>query len=97
MGAIKIALKYLLRMENERVIHIQGKSLSLDQPQAREFPQILFLGGCLLVILSEAGIPLPGGLMNKTILEIVISHQKFAIFALEAFRKIKTVGLIDIF
>ena len=88
---------YLLRMENERVIHIQGKSLSLDEPQAREFPQILFLGGCLLVILSQAGIPSPGGLMNKTILEIVISQQKFAIFALEAFRKIKTVGLIDIF
>ena len=84
---------YLLRMENKTVIHIQGKSLSLDEPQAREFPQILFLGGCLL----EAGIPLPGGLMNKTILEIVISQQKFAIFALEAFRKIKTVGLIDIF
>ena len=51
----------------------------------------------MLVILSEAGIPLPGGLMNKTILEIIISQQKFAIFALEAFRKIKTVGLIDIF
>ena len=67
---------YLLRMENERVIHVQGKSLSLDQPQAREFPQILFLGGCLLVILSEAGIPLPGGLINKTILEIIISQQK---------------------
>ena len=78
-------------MENETVILIQWKS------QARELPQILFLGGCLLVILSEAGIPLPGGLMNKTILEIVISQQKFAIFALEAFRKIKTVGLIDIF
>ena len=88
---------YLLRMENKTVIHIQGKSLSLDEPQAREFPQILFLGGCLLVILSEAGIPLPGGLMNKTILEIIISQQKFAIFTLEAFRKIKTVGLIDIF
>ena len=84
-------------MENKTVIHIQGKSLSLDEPQAREFPQILFLGGCLLVILSEAGIPLPGGLMNKTILEIIISQQKFAIFTLEAFRKIKTVGLIDIF
>ena len=84
-------------MENERVIHVQGKSLSLDKPQAREFPQILYLGGCLLVILSETGIPLPGGLINETILEIMISQQKFAIFSLEAFRKIKTVGLIDIF
>ena len=46
-------------MENETVIHIQGKSLSLDQPQAREFPQILFLGGSFLVILLEVGIPLP--------------------------------------
>ena len=48
----------------------------------------------MLIILSEAGIPLPGGLMNKTILEIVISQQKFAIFALEAFRKIKNYLLI---
>ena len=83
-------------MENKTVIHIQGKSLSLDEPQAREFPQILFLGGYLLVILSEAGIPLPRGL-RKNIFEIIISQQKFAIFALAAFRKIKTVGLIDIF
>ena len=87
---------YLLRIENKTVIHIQGNSLSLDQPLAREFQHILYLGGCLLVILSEAGIPLPGGLMNKTILEIIISQQKFAIFTLEAFRKINTVGLIDI-
>jgi len=62
-----------------------------------EFPQILFLGGCLLVILLVMGIPLPGGLMNKTILEIIISQKKFAIFTLEAFRKNKTVVLIDIF
>ena len=81
-------------MENKTVIHIQGKSLS---PRLREFQQILFLGGCLLVILSEAGIPLPGGLMNKTILEIIISQQKFDIFALEASKKIKTVVLIDIY
>ena len=50
----------------------------------------------MLVILSEAGIPLPGDLMNRTILEIIISQLKFDIFALEAFREIKTVGLIDI-
>ena len=84
-------------MENETVIHIQWKSLGLDWPQAREFLHILYLGGYLLVILLEVGTPLPGGLRNKTILEIIISQQKFAIFALEAFRKIKTVGLIDIF
>ena len=84
-------------MEKETVIHIQGKSLSLNWPQAREFPQILYPGGCLLVILLEAGIPLPGGLRNKTILEIIIYQQKFAILALEAFRKIKNFVLIDIF
>ena len=90
-------LTYLLRMEKETVIHIQGKSLSLNWPQAREFPQILYPGGCLLVILLEAGIPLPGGMRNITILGITISQQKFAIFALEAFRKIKNVILSDIF
>ena len=75
-----------------------SKGISLGLPQAREeFPRILNLGVCLLDILLEAGIPLPGGLMNKTILEIIISQQKFAIFTLEAFRKIKTVGLVDIF
>jgi len=59
---------YLLRMEKDTVIHIQGKSLSLNWPQAREFPQILYPGGCLLVILLEAGIPLPVGMRNITIL-----------------------------
>ena len=67
--------------------------VSQQKSQPREFLLILFLGG----FLSEAGIPLPEGLMNKTILEIIISQQKFAIFSLEAFRKIKTVGFIDIF
>ena len=46
----------------------------------------------MLVILSEAGIPLPGGLMNKTILGIVISQQKLASFALEAYRKTRGHG-----
>ena len=40
---------------------------------------------------------MPGGLRNKTILEIIIYQQKFAILALEAFRKIKNFVLIDIF
>ena len=88
---------YLLRIENKTVIHIQGNSLSLDQPLASEFPHILYLGESLPVILLEAGIPLAGGLINQNILAIIIYQQKFAIFPLEAFRKIKNYLLIDIF
>ena len=65
--------------------------------QKQKYAADIISGTMLACSLSEAGIPLPGGLMNKTILEIIISQQKFAIFTLEAFRKIKTVGLIDIF
>ena len=47
-------------------------------------------------IILEAGIPLPGGLRNKTILEIIIYQQKFTIFTLEALRKNKKIVLIAI-
>ena len=55
---------------------------------------VRLVGQCLPVILLEAGIPLPGGLRNKTILENIIYQQKFAIFPMEAFRKMKNFVLL---
>ena len=64
----------------------KGSPLALITQGGKGIPSDIISRRMLVI---EAGIPLPGVLINKTIQEIIIYQQKFAIFTLEALRKNK--------
>ena len=84
--------KYLLRIENKTVINIQG--LSLDR-NSKGIPVDIISTRMLACCPSRGRNSLARSLRNKTI------HRNYDIsakvLALEAFRKIKTFVIIDIF